>query len=177
LVKHLYEIDMTKRQPPKTPLTEDQVIRKFDAFIESEGAPLSRLLEAASTAILERTLARLPDDLRTAVTASQMRILQTVCLGTIRIGELADQMRITKQAAGQLVDALESKGFVERRPDPDDRRARVIAHTDQGIALVSALIDATADVEREVAKTLGRKEMTGLKAVLDRLTPPAEPGS
>lgn len=152
-------------------MTEDDVIKKFDAFIVSQGAPLSRLLEAASAAVLERTLAQLPDTLRTAVTTSQMRILQTVCLGAIRVGELADQMRITKQAAGQLVDGLEAKGFIERRPDPCDRRARVIAHTSAGIALVSALIDATTEVEHDVTRTLGKKDVAQLKSMLERLAP------
>ncbi len=157
-------------------MTEDDVIRKFEAFIAAQGEPLSRLLEAASAEILQRTLDSLPEDLRAAVTASQMRILQTVCLGAIRVGELADQMRISKQAAGQLVDGLEAKGFVVRKPDPSDRRARVVAHTPAGIELVSALIDATADVERALTRTMGKDAIASLKITLQSVTSPAAPG-
>src|SRR6478735_562958 len=40
-----------------------------------------------------------------------------------RLTALAHTASITKQSAGALVDHLEQAGYVERIPDPDDRRA------------------------------------------------------
>lgn len=52
--------------------------------------------------------------------------------GDAPIGLMAQQLRITKQAAGQLVDTLVMRGYLTREGDPDDRRKLVITLTDRG---------------------------------------------
>ena len=49
----------------------------------------------------------------------------------------------------------ERLGYLERGPDPDDRRARRIALTDRGMALVPVIRDAVSEVEREWTEALG----------------------
>src|SRR4051812_49840821 len=46
--------------------------------------------------------------------------------------ELAELLAVTKQAAIKVVHDMEERGFVERTPDPDDRRAKVLRLTDKG---------------------------------------------
>src|SRR5580698_7601355 len=50
------------------------------------------------------------------------------------LGQLIKELRISKQAAGQLVDALVTRGYLDRTVDKDDRRKLTIALTERGRA-------------------------------------------
>ena len=52
--------------------------------------------------------------------------------GTMPMRELGAQLGVTGRAVTQLVDALETDGFVERQPHPSDRRVSLIALTTSG---------------------------------------------
>ena len=79
-------------------------------------------------------------------------------------------MGMTKQAVGQIVDALEQKGLVRRTPDPTDGRAKAIDYTPKGFAMIDRLIDAALLAERDIARAIGRKDLATLKAILTRMT-------
>src|SRR5690349_15165221 len=79
------------------------------------------------------------------LTAAQVRIGQRLSPHGIRVTDLAEQSRVTKQTAGALVDELERAGYVERKPDPDDARARLVMLTPKGTQLCAA---AAAEVEQ-----------------------------
>ena len=63
------------------------------------------------------------------VTTAQARIAQRIAEQGSRLSDLAAQAQVTKQTASLLVAALERERLVERIPDPDDRRARLIRLT------------------------------------------------
>ena len=67
----------------------------------------------------------------------------------LRPSDLAARMRVTKQALNYLLRDLEQNGYIERLPDPDDRRARRIALTERGRELVPVLRGAVVEIERE----------------------------
>src|ERR1700728_4798483 len=52
----------------------------------------------------------------------------------VPLGQLVKELRISKQAAGQLVDTLVMRGYLERSIDADDRRKLNITLTDRGKA-------------------------------------------
>ncbi|MDL9935345.1 MarR family transcriptional regulator [Gordonia sp. ABSL1-1] len=66
----------------------------------------------------------------TAAQASALTVL--VDHGPMRMGELAERESIRMPTATALVDGLTRNGLVERRPDPADRRAVVVALTAHG---------------------------------------------
>src|SRR3954449_9872138 len=76
------------------------------------------LLRIPNQQVVERVIAGLAqagfDDLRPAHTA----VFQHISADGSRLTELADRAQITKQSMGYLVDHLEERGYVERRPDP-----------------------------------------------------------
>jgi DNA-binding MarR family transcriptional regulator len=49
-----------------------------------------------------------------------------------QVSELARRAQITKQSMAELVAHLERHGYVERVPDPQDRRAKLVRPTDRG---------------------------------------------
>ena len=66
-----------------------------------------------------------------------------------RLTVLAARAGLTHQSVGEVVSELERRGYVERIPDPTDKRARLVSLTDRGRQLVRAAIQHIADIERE----------------------------
>lgn len=86
---------------------------------------------------------------------AQSRIAQRLNRHGIRVTDIAEQAGVTKQTAGALVDDLEANGYVSRRPDPADARARLVMLTDRGEELCLAAAAEIARVEAEWRAHLG----------------------
>lgn len=87
----------------------------------------------------------------------------------MRPSDLAARMRVTKQALNYILGDLERLGYLERHPDPDDRRARRIAITDRGLALVPVIRNAVSEIENEWAEALGAERFAQLHELLYEL--------
>ena len=61
----------------------------------------------------------------------------------LRQNELAEFLEMEPIAVGRVIDRLQAAGFVERRPDPKDRRAWRLYVTDQAKVIVSLRIAST----------------------------------
>src|SRR5215212_2064865 len=59
--------------------------------------------------------------------------------GAMRLSELSDHLHIAARSTTEVVDALQDRGLVERRPDPQDRRATLVAPTDEGTRVGQAI--------------------------------------
>ena len=68
-----------------------------------------------------------------------------------------------------LIDYLEQRGYLERRPDPSDRRAALISLTDRGWEQVRAALRIIATIEEEWASGLGELRMQQLRELLGDL--------
>src|SRR3954464_13372474 len=77
--------------------------------------------------------------------------------------ELGEHLGVTKQAAVQLVDELEKRGYVERRPHPADRRARVVVLAPRGRACVERVVALWGDIEGRWASLVGAERLTALR--------------
>ena len=84
----------------------------------------------------------------------------------MRPSDLAARMKVTKQALNDLLGDLERLGYLERHPDPEDRRARRIALTDRGRALVPIIRGAVMKTERDWAASLGEARFAQLHELL-----------
>lgn len=85
----------------------------------------------------------------TDITLAQARVAARIAPDGSRVSELALQARVTKQSAAFLVEQLEAAGYVERVPDPTDRRARLVRLTARARRVARA---ANAEVERVLAE-------------------------
>jgi len=88
------------------------------------------------------------------------------------VGQLAEHLDVTKQAASQMVEELVTKGYVERRPHPDDARARLIVLTPKGWACTRAADEAATELLRPWADALGPQRLAALRADLSRIATP-----
>ena len=86
-----------------------------------------------------------------------------------RLTDLARGANMTPQAMGELVDELEELGYVVRRPDPSDRRAKLIVLTPEGRACIAAGIATIEDLENRITEMLGEQGHRQLRRLLERL--------
>ncbi len=92
-----------------------------------------------------------------------------------RVTELAEVAGMTKQSMGELVAYLEERGYIERRPDPRDGRAKIVVLTEKGQRAIEAAAERIAEIEAELARGMGKERLerligslADLTAVLDR---------
>ena len=108
-----------------------------------------------TTAVAVLSLAsRLVDGIQAGMSArgfSDVRPAHGYAFTRISAGEatnadIAEHLGITKQAASQLVEQLVARGYVVRRQDPRDARARLLVLTERGRACTVAAEEAAAEV-------------------------------
>jgi DNA-binding MarR family transcriptional regulator len=87
----------------------------------------------------------------------------------VRLRDLAELSEMTAPAIGEHVDELERLGYVERVPDPSDRRAKLIRPTKQGSRFMKAAYDALAQIEREWSDAVGAKALSRLRDELAKV--------
>jgi DNA-binding MarR family transcriptional regulator len=89
--------------------------------------------------------------------------------GGTQVSELARRAQITKQSMAELVAHLERHGYVERVPDPGDRRAKLVRATARGRELYASAREVIAEIEREWTALLGVRNMRRLRELLQQL--------
>ena len=71
------------------------------------------------------------------ITPAHLRALRVLGHhGTMRLSELSDHLHIAPRSTTEVVDALEARGLVRRRPDPGDRRATLVELTEHGASVL-----------------------------------------
>jgi DNA-binding MarR family transcriptional regulator len=86
-----------------------------------------------------------------------------------RLTELARRANMTPQAMGELVDELVDMGYLVRRPDPADGRAKLIVLTKRGRDAVAAGRQTIEGIEAQVTEILGQRGHRELRRLLSRL--------
>jgi DNA-binding MarR family transcriptional regulator len=81
------------------------------------------------------------------ITAAHQSVFENIDRDGTRLTTLAERSGITHQSMGELVQALERAGYLQRRPDPSDRRARLIHLTEKGSDLVRHAIAHSSEIE------------------------------
>jgi DNA-binding MarR family transcriptional regulator len=84
----------------------------------------------------------------------------------IPLGELIKGLRTSKQAAGQLVDTLVTRGYVERTMDKDDRRKLTIALTERGKDAAATQKAAREKVDAELLACVGQEDIDRTRRTL-----------
>jgi DNA-binding MarR family transcriptional regulator len=104
------------------------------------------------------------------VTPAQARALGVLTRhGPMRLGALSEYLRIAPRSATEVVDALEDARLVERRPDPDDRRATLVAPTGRGEEVAAGIRAARAAEAEEFFARLDEADRASLARILRTL--------
>lgn len=132
---------------------------------------LLRSARMETTSTLERIHARGFDDL----TISDTNLMANLDTAGASITALSQRAGITRQAASQQVASLETRGYLQRRPDPNDARAAIIVQTDRGLALLEAAFDIVEVLENNYAAHFGDDQFQELKRLLVSLLDAFDP--
>lgn len=82
---------------------------------------------------------------------------------------LAERLELKTAATGKLVDRLVERGLVERRPDPDDRRAHRLFATEKSFALLTELEPMGENIRDAVLAGLNAQEIGALGDALKKI--------
>jgi DNA-binding MarR family transcriptional regulator len=85
------------------------------------------------------------------------------------VTELAQRAQLTKPTVVYIVNDLERLGYVERIPDPEDGRAKLVRWTERGARAQDAAREIVAQIEHDWSRLLGESEFASLRALLERL--------
>lgn len=104
------------------------------------------------------------------ITPGHLRALVTLMRsGALRLSALSEQLGIAPRSTTEVVDALEQKGLVARRPDPYDRRATLVEVTELGRDTGVAIRMARTQQADSYFATLSEADRTRLAAILHQL--------
>jgi DNA-binding MarR family transcriptional regulator len=141
-----------------------------DALEATKRASVGHLLFRCARLLNERALARVRARTGKPIRAAHTSLFPHIDLQGTRLTEIARRMGVSKQAVGQLVAELEEMGGVERIPDPEDGRAKLIRFTRaRGRSSLLEGLELLAEVEAELEAELGTRTMTDLRRTLLRL--------
>jgi DNA-binding MarR family transcriptional regulator len=87
----------------------------------------------------------------------------------LRMTELAQRSRLAKQTMTTMVELVERAGFVRRRADPDDGRAKRVYLTAKGKRLQPIALETVAEIDALVTAELGERSIAALSRTLDLL--------
>lgn len=101
---------------------------------------------------------------------TQASLISYVCeFGRTSQTRLADHLGIGRAAIGSVVDQLQTRGLVERQPNPSDRRVWLVAVTPSGRDLASEVAKVDEVLRADLRRGIGREERQALAWVMTRL--------
>jgi DNA-binding MarR family transcriptional regulator len=135
--------------------------------------PLERMLGALLRIPFQAITARIAADLAAAgftdLRPAYLAVFQHLDAEGSRLTDLAHRAQVTKQSMGALVDRLERWGYVERIPDPRDRRARIVRRTARGWTVERTARASIRALEDEWTQRVGAERMRQCRAVLEEI--------
>jgi DNA-binding MarR family transcriptional regulator len=127
------------------------------------------LLREAFITLNNRVVVRLAECGHAVVRPAHGAVFQYLDGAGTSVARLAERAQMTKQAMAELVIHLEKHGYVVRRPDPEDRRAKLVVPTRKGMEVFAIAQELIPEIEREIDTLVGPRRAAALRADLDRL--------
>jgi DNA-binding MarR family transcriptional regulator len=136
--------------------------------------PLPGLLDMASAALFAEFRIDLVEAGYGDIRPTHGCVFRFVREEGMRLTELATFADMTKQSIGEIVDDLADRGYVERIPDPADRRAKLIRLTEKGEQAQATGRALFAKLEQRLADRYGADRLEQLRPLLEEIvTTPA----
>ncbi|MGW0736905.1 MarR family winged helix-turn-helix transcriptional regulator [Streptomyces sp. NPDC002851] len=140
--------------PERTPRTDPLTLE----VVELIGTVVSRYYDEYDRAATKHSL-----------TGAQARVLALLALEPMPMRRIAQKLKCEPSNVTGIVDRLEARGYVARRPDPADRRVKLAAPTEEGARTARALREGLDDFAREPLGELSREERVALRDLLRRM--------
>jgi len=103
------------------------------------------------------------------------QIFGNIRMGGIRLTELAERSQLSLAATSELVNDLADLGYLTRRPDPADGRAKLIDLTKRGRDLMGLAGERVADIEQRWSAVVGARNFNQMCRTMQRLLDELDP--
>lgn len=103
------------------------------------------------------------------------QVFGNIRIGGIRLTELADRAQLSLAATSELVNDLADLGYLSRRPDPADGRAKLIDLTTRGKALMAEAGGRVLDIETRWSELVGERNFNQMCRTMQRLLDELDP--
>lgn len=148
-----------------TPSLKPNTRGDTDTALEPFGLLMLSVRQALSR-VAERTLT----EHKFGINLTQLRVLTVLDMqGPLSATELARRIGHDGGALTRLLDCLQDKGYVARRPNPNDRRAIEVQLSDEGRAFFDTTRPAMQQFNEAVLQVLGGDERQQLFAMMKRI--------
>jgi DNA-binding MarR family transcriptional regulator len=105
------------------------------------------------------------------VDPAQAGLLYTLkCHGAMRLGDVADAMKLDASTVSRHVHQLGEKGFLQRDSDPEDARARIIDISPEGRAALKTTFDQRRAFVADAVADWSERDRDQVRTLLTRLT-------
>jgi DNA-binding MarR family transcriptional regulator len=131
--------------------------------------PIPALLRAARSAYGAAIRAALAETGCDDIPRNGVFVIGAIAGTGAPLSEIIDQLGVSKQAAGHLVDTLVLRGYLDRTIDPEDRRRLRVTLTDRGVAAAGVIRAAVERVDSKLAAQVGDEYLAHTRATLAAL--------
>lgn len=100
------------------------------------------------------------------LTRAESQLMLMISIGTKRPIEVAKALGVSRQALNVTINLLKDRELVELKPDPDDKRCKIIDFADAGQATRDNAQEILIRLEREIVRRIGKKFVDNLYAGL-----------
>lgn len=136
----------------------------------SREIPLERMLGAELRVVQQAIVQRIGQALAAAgfedLRPAHFAVFRSLPAEPVRLTDLAERAQVTKQSMGALVEHLVAHGYLERAPDPHDRRAQLLRRTARGWEVERVARATIRALEREWAAALGAERYATFRDTL-----------
>lgn len=137
--------------------------------------PLPGLLDIASEGLFAEFRAELERSEYGDIRPTHGCVFRFVQGEGLRLTDIAERAKLTKQSVGEIVDDLVERGYAKRIPAPDDRRAKLICLTERGEAAQAHGRKLFAKVEKRWAERYGAERIAALRELLEEIAAAEDP--
>lgn len=131
--------------------------------------PLPGLLDIASEAFFAEFRTELEQTEFGDIRPTHGCVFRFVGGDGLRLTDLAERAKLTKQSVGEIVDDLVMRGYAKRIPDPGDKRAKLICLTERGEQAQAHGRKLFAKVEKRWAERYGAERIEPLRELLEEI--------
>lgn len=134
-----------------------------------ERSPLIRLVNLANRAMQADMVRQAHERGHTEVKQAHNAVFGILGEGGARASDMAARAGITRQSMGEIIRDMVELGILEMRPDPTDRRAKLVTYTPAGIELTTGGYQHILDQEERFAEELGADDYELVRDGLERI--------
>lgn len=128
---------------------------------------LLTLLRSVERAVTAEVVTRLRAAGYPGLSATHGKVFPFVGEAGSRVADMARAAGVTKQSMAEFVALLERQGYLERRPDPTDQRAKLVVLTHRGREVVQTGEQALRAARSQIAEAIGAEGLAELHRLLN----------